>query len=118
MNLSLFLLPYLPYEFSKVQLLKRDVPFLQIDAGLAGFAGDGDLPLVPPRAGQIVQLVAFALAVRAHVHPDLLAILLVLPIIANLLLLLLLIVLIQFRVFIFDLNVIFSFLERGPQLAL
>lgn len=38
-------------EFSEVQLLKGDVPLLQVHAGLTGLAGDGALPLVSPRAG-------------------------------------------------------------------
>lgn len=38
-------------EFSEVQLLKGDVPLLQVHAGLTGLAADGALPLVSPGAG-------------------------------------------------------------------
>lgn len=42
---------HFPDELAEVQLLKGDVPLLQVHAGLAGLAGDGALPLVAPRAG-------------------------------------------------------------------
>lgn len=54
---------HLSYELSKVQLLKGDVPLLKVDAGLRAFAGDGSLPHVALRAGQVVQIVAIQLPV-------------------------------------------------------
>lgn len=99
---------HLSDKFSEIQLLKRNVPLLQVDAGLTGLAGDGALPLVPPRAGQVVQLVA--LAVRNPFHSDFLSVVLILSLLL-ISLVFVLVLLLRLRVFLFSLIIFLRLLE-------